>query len=349
MQRAAAAAQAQARSWVFTINNPSSTDLPQAPAWVEKAKFCVWQLELSGTGTRHLQGYINLKQPARLAALKKLDPTAHWEVRRGTHKEAYDYSTKEDTRIEGPFEYGEAPEQGKRNDLGAVKRAIDEGYSDKEIADDFFSIWVRHQKAFALYRAISTPPRNFKTNVTVIYGPTGVGKTHDINEQFPDAYWLTRTGNGTVYFDGYSDQKAVVIDEFYGWFPYDLLLRLLDKYPMQVSIRGSAANFVAEHVILSSNAHPTEWYKFATYRTKGYPALYRRLDLIIERRTRTERAIDKAPGHELVYPHVQKFEDDAWSPPLPSAPPSPEQPDSPYPLEFDRPSFLPINNAQFSP
>lgn len=77
------------------------------------------------TGREHFQGYLSLTAPMRLSGVKAIlkDDTAHLEVCKGTPKQSWDYCTKEDTRIDGPWTYGEAPKgQGARYvcDVGGV-------------------------------------------------------------------------------------------------------------------------------------------------------------------------------------------------------------------------------------
>ena len=55
-----------------------------------------------------MQFYVNTSAPARLAAMKKLCPYTHWEVVR-VNKAAQQYVMKEETRVEGPWEFGERP------------------------------------------------------------------------------------------------------------------------------------------------------------------------------------------------------------------------------------------------
>ena len=99
------AAKWQGKYWVFTINNPKDSTLPRQ--WGEKVQYCVWQVEKTEEGPQHLQGYVVFKTNQRLAALKKLDGTAHWEPRMGSHEEAKQYCMKEETRQDGPFEIGD--------------------------------------------------------------------------------------------------------------------------------------------------------------------------------------------------------------------------------------------------
>lgn len=279
------------QNWVFTINltegeeaNEPFLDIPRT--W-SNLKYAIWQLEKGeGTGREHLQGYVRFQQRLRLSGLKKLHATAHWEVRRGTHEQAKAYSSKEDTRLKGPWTIGDdtpdaEPHPGQRSDLLAVKRKLDEGISMKQIADDHFVEFLRYNKAFETYKRIKAPTRAVKSQVCVLVGPTGVGKSYLARTMCPKAYWLDnpRSKGSSAWWDGYDGLQPVIIDEFYGWMPYTFMLRLLDEYMMKVEIKGGFVNFNSPHIILTSNKFPEDWYD----KTKcDFLPLLRRLDLIVE-------------------------------------------------------------------
>lgn len=109
----------QSKRWIFVINNYTQSDVVTVVTKFGKYGKC--QEEVGENGTPHLQGCCIFESNQRLSALKKLHPTAHWEVMRGTLEQAEEYCTKEPTRLEGtePFSWGERPvdQQGKRNDL----------------------------------------------------------------------------------------------------------------------------------------------------------------------------------------------------------------------------------------
>ncbi len=105
------------RNWCFTLNNPDDTLVEDDPhTW--SAQYVVWQKEKGKDGTLHLQGYCELEKLSRLSAMKKINPRAHWEPRKGNQEQAINYCKKKDeTYVEGPWEIGEKKEQGKRTDL----------------------------------------------------------------------------------------------------------------------------------------------------------------------------------------------------------------------------------------
>lgn len=66
------------------------------------------QLEKGMDGTVHIQYFLNFEKPTRVSALKKHCSKSHFEkvlVDNG----ASTYCLKEDTRVEGPWEFGTRP------------------------------------------------------------------------------------------------------------------------------------------------------------------------------------------------------------------------------------------------
>ena len=90
------------------------------------AVYTVGQLEKGKEGTVHLQFFINLPKPGkRITAMKKVCKYTHWEPV-GKDNGAADYCMKEDTRVEGPWEFGEKPLH--QNVKGEAAQARQEKY-----------------------------------------------------------------------------------------------------------------------------------------------------------------------------------------------------------------------------
>jgi hypothetical protein len=259
---------------MFTLNNPEGYK-PELE-WKDEIKFLVYQLEKGKEETLHLQGYVQFTKNKRLAALKKLCPRAHWEKRQGSHEQAKAYCTKEDTRQSEPVMVGEEPAPGKRNDLDAVKKLIDTGASWKQVADEHFTQFVKYERGLRSYSSLTAKPRDFKTEVIVLYGPTGTGKSLFCRTNAPDAYWYFPQKDGK-WWDGYEGEDDIVIDEFYGQLQWSAALRLFDRYPCQVEVKGRTINFAPKRIFITSNKEPYYWYP-----SKGdqFQTLNRRLDKI---------------------------------------------------------------------
>jgi len=252
---------ARAKYWCFTSyvgEGGLPTTLPP------EATYLCYQREICPTtSNEHYQGYLELKERQRLQGVKRIlaDPAVHLETRKGTGVQASEYAQKEDTRKPGtvPTILGELATvtPGQRTDLLALKEAVDDGKTELEIAEEYFPAWARHYKAVERYKRLKTEERNFKTEVYVICGATGVGKSRLARDRFPNAYWKGRNN----WWDGYGGNDVVIIDDFYGWLPWDFLLRLTDRYPMLVETKGGMCQFVAKTIVFTSNKPYTEWYK----------------------------------------------------------------------------------------
>lgn len=252
----------RSRSWVFVINNPEfPRDNPRL--WLDTSKWCTWQMERGESGTLHVQGYVVFSRKVSGRQLKAMNGRANFQKRIGNHQQAKEYAQKDESR-EAPGEtWGEEPRgQGHRSDLEQVREALVDGASDRQIADDHFGSWVRYRRSFSEYRNLITPKRDFITFTTVYWGEPGVGKTRLVADTVDseDVYWLPKPNGTRVFWDGYHGQKDVVIDEFFGWIPRDLMCRICDRYPFRVETKGGSVEFVARRVFITSNNSPNSWW-----------------------------------------------------------------------------------------
>lgn len=253
------------KNWVFTLNNPTEEEEEAIKSKVPGViKYLIYQKETGESGTPHLQGYAQFVQKVRFTQVKNhIGQRAFVDKRKGSHDEARDYCRKEEGRIEDPVELGEPTlGRGQRNDLLAVKAALDAGGTVQQVADNHFEHWVKYSRAFKEYVILKRQKnRDWITFTTVYWGEPGVGKTRRIVEEAgANAYWLPKPCGQNIWFDGYDGEEDVVIDEFYGWIPRDLMQRMCDRYPLLVPTKGGFVPFLAKRIWITSNAAPDNWW-----------------------------------------------------------------------------------------
>jgi hypothetical protein len=162
--------------------------------------------------------------------------------------------------------------------LDSIKELIKEGKDEEYIAENFFSKWAVYRRSFQAYAALIQVKRSWKTKCFVIWGKTGTGKTRYCHDQVMSSqFWSPGDFN---WFDGYRGQPIVIIDDYRGEYPLQLLLKLLDRYPMQVPIKGGFANWNPRKVYITSNTRPSSWYLNAD--ALSIEAMYRRFDDVTE-------------------------------------------------------------------
>nr|WAE42297.1 MAG: replication associated protein [Cressdnaviricota sp.] len=252
------------RNYCFTIFTEKHNEIKFIPPMT----YLIYQLErCPESGKLHYQGYVEFDCAIRISAVKKTFncDTMHLETRLGTQDEAIAYCRKEESRVEGPFEFGVKAIQGKRNDLLPLG----------ELATKPLSTWVLDnldlackypngtkliKQSFDLKKYSKSMRPNLE--VIVLEGPAGCGKTRYAYETFgiENIYKLNTNSNGTLWFDGYEHESILLIDDFKGWIKYTELLTILDIYPYRCQMKGAYTYAAWDKVLITTNYNVKSWY-----------------------------------------------------------------------------------------
>jgi len=266
----AALGKSRARHWVFTLHAAeaaSAEDAEAARPVVADAVYLCYQLEKAPTtGRLHFQGLVCFKSALRLAQVRAALGGSPWlAVMRGSVQQAVAYATKDETRVAGPWVLGTVPGgQGSRTDVREFVAAVKRGASDADLIDEHPEKFLRFHNAMNKVRMAVVPARDHLTKTAVYYGPPGSGKTFAATEfDAPrHTYWLSFGNQGqSTWFDGYVGQRTVILDEFFGQLPCNFMCRLSDRYPLSVQLKGGTVRFIAKTVIVTSNLHPSDWWR----------------------------------------------------------------------------------------
>lgn len=248
----------------------------------DKYTYLVIGKEVGESGTPHLQIYLELPNSRAFRTLHKELFKAHIEARKGTAKQASDYCKKgeqpheewEEHGAKGPnwgknvdyTELGVLSQQGKRTDLDDLVESIATGKrTTDEVCIEDPMMYHKYGRTLTKAEDILLRKR-YRKEMTAgewYYGGTGVGKSHTAYENYnPDTHYVKPMGEKDVgWWDGYTGQETVIINEFRGQLPYSELLDLMDKWPKFVSRRGrEPVPFLAKRLIITSALPPGEVY-----------------------------------------------------------------------------------------
>lgn len=265
----------RARAWCFTLNNYNDTKV-EIIRNIE-CQYYIFGKEIAPTtGTEHLQGYIYFKNAITFSSIKnKLPDGSHIEAAKGSPQQNIAYCSKSGNTEDK----GVAPKQGERTDLIGIKDAIVNGKKVDEIVLEDPEIY--HQYGRTLEKIEDIVQRSqFRTEMTTcewITGPTGSGKSHKAFQNYdPKTHYVLNTeDNG--WWDGYTGQDIVIINDFKGEIRYGQLLQLIDKWPYTVKRRNRQPSpFVSKHIIITSIFTPQECY-YNLHARDGIEQLLRRI------------------------------------------------------------------------
>lgn len=267
-----------AKNWCFTLNNYTESDVALFEAIGSERvgiNYFIFGREVGENGTPHLQCFVSFAARRSLGYLKNLfGNRVHGEVARGSAQQNKEYCSKEGDSNE----YGVAPKgRGTRSDLKAALACIKEGCSRRELIENHPTAYARAHRMLSEALVLYSGTRNWMPVTRVYYGETGIGKTRRAFEETETPPYVH---SGGMWFDGYDGQENVIFDDFGGSeFKLTYLLKLLDRYPMRVPIKGGFVNWVPKNIWITSNYGPKEWYSGA--KDEHQLALRRRLHQVV--------------------------------------------------------------------
>lgn len=272
----------RSKRWTITLNNYTEEEEQSLRSLVSSedhpVTYLIYGHEVGEQGTPHLQMYLETGKKLARSSIQRMPglSRASIMVSRGSQKENQDYCRKEQDNI---YEEGNPMRQGQRKDLEEIKEDIEKGVSEREIAELHFSQWVVYRRSFSAYRQlILETPRTWITQVHILWGDTGTGKTRFCWDQIGSrTVWMP---GDYQWFDGYCGQEIVIIDDFRGEYPIQLALKLFDRYPMRVPIKGGFVNWNPKKIYITSNRNPDYWWPEAE--TSSLRAFKRRITNVEE-------------------------------------------------------------------
>lgn len=235
----------------------------------------------------------------------------------GSKKQNLDYCTKEEGRIDGPwfvnpdaFASSINGKQGKRTDIdNFTVMVIEEGGITNEVIEQYPGHaarygrhardvihmlktnkmkqdevnWWKERRANRLAGKPVEDQRQRK--MVLLFGPTAVGKTTMVKDKVQGKRELPlfEKNCDNIWWDGYEDEAHVLMDEFRGdrYGPIDSLNRITNIGVVQVEIKGGMKPLVAEQIWMTTNRHPSHWWKkkndtFYNWSDATYRAVARR-------------------------------------------------------------------------
>lgn len=248
------------RHYVFTLNNPVVTAVEpqvtsesQLQALPGVTYLCYGREHYAaGSGTAHLQGVISFISPRSNSAVRKLIPRWHVEVQRGNHLQATTYCKKDGDWFERGSRTMDPDEQ--HTDQAEKWQAAWDSAVAGRLDEIPISLRVPH------YRTWNLVQRDYQRKPVAlegtcghwIYGPSRTGKSHFVNERFPEAYikdaskwWCGYQGEDTVWLDDVDPSQTSWIARF---------LKIWgDRYPFQAQSKGGSLLQRPKRIIITSN------------------------------------------------------------------------------------------------
>lgn len=251
----------------------------------DKVRYAIAGEEICpNTGKVHWQGYVELYNPQLISGIKNIfnDKTMHCGVRFKSRDNARNYCMK-DNKYE---EYGYwISGQGFRSDLFDACEVLKNGGKLSDVIEDNPKIFCQYRngiKDIAAHYSKKRAPLERDVEVILLTGPSGCGKTtramrSEENIYKTESYKLA-LNNGCGWWQDYDEEKTILIDEFNHDVKITNFITFIDKWRLQLAIKGSHTYAFWNKVYVTTNLRPEQIYPNALPEHRR--ALFRRMKII---------------------------------------------------------------------
>lgn len=252
--------------FVFTDFLPNNIDNGYEAIFKENKDIirCVkWGKEICPkTKKLHNQGFIQMYKQCRFSMIQKLFKSkCHFEVMHGTLEQNNDYCGKDGVLKS----CGNWVTRGFRSDLHNIKDDLKDGATLYDIMDNYTGDFVRYHGGIAKMKELidkKQAPKWRDLNVEIWVGEAGSGKSRGVFEKYghDNVFKISNGCDPKFRFNGYDNEKVLLIDDFNGWMKYSEMLTVLDGHRERLNVKNGFTYAKWETVIITSNAKPAEWY-----------------------------------------------------------------------------------------
>lgn len=258
----------RSRAFCFTLNNYHDGNIPSLDG--TGAQYLLYGREVGeANGVPHLQGYIYFTNARTVRAVIGKLPGAHIEKARGSYASNRAYCIKS-----GDFtEFGDPPSdpedrgQAEKERWATALVAAKQGKLEDIDAD----ILIRYYSAIKKIKAdFQTKPVALPSVCGIwIYGTSGCGKSHVVEETYPGHY---KKGHNK-WWDGYGGEDVAYLDDLGRgdvWLGEFYLKHWADKWPFQAESKGFSGQLRPKKFIVTSQYHIDDlWQDFETRSALG--------------------------------------------------------------------------------
>lgn len=252
--------ESKSRRLCYTINNYTEDELKdfiQLAQSLENHRYICFGLEEAPTtGTKHIQGYIELNDAQRYSFLHKYFNLKrgkklvkfHIDIANGTAEENRKYCQKDGNF----YEFGEPIKQGARTDLIEIKMLVRDNPKNLNKIIDERANNLQQLKFAQSIQPIYLNHRNpdFPPTVFWIFGSTGVGKTSLVYRSFFDVCSVSSPRwAGT----GYNQNECLLFDDIREFdIPFNDLLKITDRYPYTLERKHGQIALNSPYIIFTA-------------------------------------------------------------------------------------------------